>query len=174
MAKTGRIGWRALMVVAVLIAESRISAHGQAQQRVRAEDEHLNALIRQAIEQSATFRSVVEGIQGTNGIVYVIRGRCGHHLRACLLLWMAPAGPDRMLRVVVDDSRKAADIDTMASLGHELRHALEVLTETNATTGAGMFQFYRHSGGVKGVFETEAAIEAGDAVSNELKRRRAN
>jgi hypothetical protein len=79
-----------------------------------------------------------------------------------------------MLRVVVDDSRKAADIDTMASLGHELRHALEVLTETNATTGAGMFQFYRHSGGVKGVFETEAAIEAGDAVSNELKRRRAN
>jgi len=78
-----------------------------------------------------------------------------------------------MLRVVVDD-RRQADVETMASLGHELRHALEVLTESNVTTGAGMFNFYRHSGAVKGVFETEAAIAAGDAVYNELKRRRTN
>ena len=86
---------------------------------------------------------------------------------------MAAAGPNRMLRVVVDDRRRS-DIETMASIGHELRHALEVLTESNVTTGAGMFHVYRHSGGVQGVFETEAAIAAGDAVYLELKRRRAN
>jgi len=86
---------------------------------------------------------------------------------------MAVAGPNRMLRVVVDD-RSRSDVETMASIGHELRHALEVLTESNVTTGAGMFNFYRHSGGIQGVFETEAAIAAGDAVHNELKRRRAN
>jgi len=185
VAKTGRkFGWRGVLVVFVLIAAGRVNAHGQApgtvstpgapgNARVRAEDPALSALIRQAIDQSATFRSLVEAIQATDGIVYVVGGRCGHYIRACLLLWMAAAGPNRLLRVVVDD-RRQADVETMASLGHELRHALEVLTESNVTTGAGMFNFYRHSGAVKGVFETEAAIAAGDAVYNELKRRRTN
>ena len=123
MAKTGRkFGWRGVMVVVVLIAVGRVSTHGQASgavgtaaapsnARVRAEDPALSALIRQAIDQSATFRGLVEAIQATNGIVYVIRGRCGHYVRACLLLWMANAGPNRMVRVVVDDSRQT-DIET--------------------------------------------------------------
>ena len=87
---------------------------------------------------------------------------------------MAAAGPNRMLRVVVDNSRQA-DIETMALLGHELRHALEVLGEPSVRTGAGMFSLYRRNGAVQGVtFETEAAIAAGDAVYNELRRRRKN
>jgi len=164
------------MAVVVLIAAGRVTTHGQAlsDTRVRSDDPALSALIREATDHSATFRSLVDAIQATNGIVYVIRGRCRKYdVRACLVLWMAVAGPNRMLRVVVDD-RSRSDVDTMASIGHELRHALEVLTESNVTTGAGMFNFYRHSGGVQGVFETEAAIEAGDAVYLELKRRRAN
>lgn len=185
MARTKRCGWQGVMAVVVLIAAGRVTTYGQAlgtvgtpgaasDARVRAEDPALSALIRQAIDHSATFRSLVEAIQATDGIVYVIRGRCRNYdVRACLLLWMAVAGPNRMLRVVVDD-RSRSDVETMASIGHELRHALEVLTESNVTTGAGMFNFYRHSGGIQGVFETEAAIAAGDAVHNELKRRRAN
>ena len=185
MAKTGRkFGWQGVMVVVVLIAAGRVSTHGQASEnvsipaapsnaRVRVEDPNLSSLVRRAIDQSATFRGLVEAIQARDGIVYVIRGRCGHYVRACLLLWMGAAGPNRMLRVVVYSSSQA-DIETMASLGHELRHAIEVLTESNVTTGAGMFNFYRHSGAVQGVFETQAAIAAGDAVYNELKGRRAN
>ena len=185
MAKTGRkLGWRGALVV-VLIAANRVNALGQesgaagtpaalVNARIRAEDPRLAALIRQAIDQSATFRSLVEAIQATNGVVYVTRGRCGNHdVSACLLLWMTVAGPDRMLRVIVDDRRRS-EVDTMASIGHELRHVLEVLTESNITTGVGMFNFYRHSGGVPAVFETDAAIAAGHAVYNELKRRRAN
>jgi hypothetical protein len=185
VAKTGRkSGWRGVMVVVVLIAAGRVSTHGQAagtvgipaapNARVRAEDPALSALIRQAIDQSATFRGLVEAIQATDGIVYVIRGRCGHYVRACLLLWMANAGPNRMLRVVVDNSRQT-DIETMASLGHELRHALEVLAEPSVRTGYGMLSLYKRNGAVQGeTFETEAAIAAGDAVYNELRRRRKN
>jgi len=186
VAKTGRkSGWRGVMVAVVLIAAGRVSTHGQAAgtvgiaatpsiARVRAEDPDLSSLVRQAIDQSATFRGLVEEIQATDGIVYVVRGRCGHYVPACLLLWIAPAGPNRMLRVVVDGSRRT-DIETMALLGHELRHALEVLAEPSVTTGAGMFHLYRRNGAVQGeVFETEAAIEAGHAVYNELKRRRKN
>jgi hypothetical protein len=184
VAKTGRkFGLRVVMVV-VLIAAGRVSTHAQEpgidrppaapdDARVRAEDPVLSALIRQAIDQSATFRHLVETIQATDGIVYVIRGQCGHGVRACLMLWMAAAGPNRMLRVVVDSDRKS-DIEAMASLGHELRHALEVLVQPSVRSGAGMFNLYRHSGMVQGVFETEEAIKAGDAVYVELKRRRTN
>jgi hypothetical protein len=185
VAKTGRkFGWRGLMVVVVLIAAYRVSTHGQvpgivrtpaaaSDARVRAEDPALSTLIREAIDQSATFRRLVQEIQSTDGIVFVVRGQCGHGVRACLVLWMAAAGPNRMLRVVVDSTRRA-DIETMASLGHELRHALEVLAHSSVRTGGGMFQLYSHRGTVQGVFETEEAIEAGDAVYVELKRRRTN
>ena len=185
MARTRRtFGFRGLMVVVFLVAVDRDSAHGQAPgtagnpiapngPRVRAEDPTLSTLIRQATVQSATFRRLVEAIQATDGIVHVMRGRCGHHVRACLLLWMGAAGPNRMLRVVVDSDK--TDIDTMASLGHELRHALEVIAEPSVRTGAGMFQLYTRNGAVQGVtFETEAAVEAGDAVYQELRRSRNN
>jgi hypothetical protein len=181
VAKTRRtFGCRGLMVVVFLIAAERVSTHGQAlgtagnptaptDARLRAEDPTLSALIRQATDQSATFRRLVGEIQASDGIVHVIRGRCGHYVRACLLLWMGAAGPNRMLRVVVDSDK--TDIDTMASLGHELRHALEVLAEPSVRTGAGMFQLYTRNGAVRGVtFETEAAVDAGDAVYKELKR----
>ena len=185
MGKTGRkSGLRTVMVVVVLIAADRVSTHGQASgtvgtpaapnyARVRAEDPALSTLIREAIVQSATFRRLVAEIQESDGIVYVVRGRCPHSVRACLLLWMAAAGPNRLLRVVVDSRR--TDIDTMASVGHELRHALEVLAERSVRTGPGMFNLYRRNGAVQGVtFETEAAVAAGDAVYRELKRSRKN
>jgi hypothetical protein len=181
VAKTRRtFGFQGLMVVVFLIAADRDSAQGQApgtagnpaaptDARVRAEDPALATLIRQAIDQSATFRRLVEAIQATDGIVHVIRGRCGHYVRACLLLWMGAAGPNRMLRVVVDSDK--TDIDTMALLGHELKHALEVLAEPSVRTGAGMFHLYRRNGAVQGeTFETEEAIVAGNAVYRELKR----
>jgi hypothetical protein len=184
VAKTGRKFGLRVVTVVVLIASDRVSTHGQvpgidrspaapSDARVRAEDPALSTLIREAIDQSATFRRLVEEIQSTDGIVFVVRGQCGHGVRACLMLWMAAAGPNRMLRVVVDSSRQA-DIETMASLGHELRHALEVLAHQSVRTGAGMFQLYSHRGTVQGVFETEEAIKAGDAVYVELKRRRTN
>lgn len=34
----------------------------------------------------------------------------------------------------------------MASLGHELRHALEVLSERGITSGASMFNYYKRPG----------------------------
>src|SRR5262245_30618593 len=99
------------MVVACLIAADRVSTHGQApgtagnptaptHARVRTDDPALSALIRQASDHSATFRRLVTEIQASDGIVHVVRGRCGHSVRACLLLWMGAAGPNRMLLVV--------------------------------------------------------------------------
>jgi hypothetical protein len=92
MVKTGqKFGWPGLTVVVFLIAAGRVSTYGQAPgtagdpaaptyPRVRAADSALSTLIRQATDQSATFRRLVAEIQASDGIVHVIRGR--HYVRA--------------------------------------------------------------------------------------------
>jgi hypothetical protein len=138
--------------------------------RVRAEDPVLAALIQRATDQSPTFRRLVDAIHATDGIVYVIRGRCGHFVQACLKLWMGAAGSNRVLHVVVDERK--LDMEAMASIGHELKHALEVLAEPSVRTGPGMLALYKQNGATRGeTFETKAATEAGNAVYKELKRK---
>jgi hypothetical protein len=85
--------------------------------------------------------------------------------------FLVAAGPNRFLRITLDD--RGTDAEAMASLGHELRHALEVLGEPAVTSAAAMYHFYhrmamRRGGG----FETAAAILAGDSVREELRKAR--
>ena len=83
---------------------------------------------------------------------------------------MVAAGPNRILRIQVD-TRKG-DWDLMGSIGHELRHAVEVLGDPTVTSNAAMSFFYERRGrrGTKSSFETEAAVETGHAVRSEVRR----
>jgi hypothetical protein len=57
----------------------------------------------------------------------------------------------------------------MGSIGHELQHAVEVLSTPDVTDTATMYRFYEREGRrVFGGFETEAAIRAGQNVRAEL------
>jgi hypothetical protein len=159
----------AVVAGVILVADPIHATQGQELPRVRTEDAGLSMLIRQATAQSPTFRRLVDTIQATDGIVYVMPGRCGHYVRACLKLWMTIAGSNRILHVVVDERK--SDTEAMASIAHELRHALEVLAEPGVRTGAGMLALYKRNGAVQSeTFETKAAIDTGDAVDKELKR----
>jgi hypothetical protein len=169
------------VAVVILVADPIHATQGQtlaavdppvsaAASGVRTEDTGLSNLIQQATSQSPTFRRLVETIQATDGIVYVMRGRCGHYVRACLKVWIGVAGPNRILHVVVDERKQ--EIEAMASIAHELQHALEVLAEPSVRTGFGMLAMYKRNGAVQGTtFETQAAVDTGDAVHKELKRR---
>ena len=128
-------------------------------------------LIQEATERSATFRALVETINASDGIVYVNQGDCGHGVRACLATVVA-AGPNRILRIQVD-TRKA-DWDLMGSIGHELRHAVEVLGDPTVTSNATMYFFYSRTGrrDASNSFETKAAVEAGRAVRSEVRQPR--
>src|SRR5258706_15181272 len=55
-----------------------------------------------ATAQSMTFRELVDRINATDGIVYVSEGQCGHGVRACLSNTMTMAGPNRVLRILID------------------------------------------------------------------------
>ena len=144
--------------------------------RVRSPESTVAALIARAYELSSTFRRMVDTIDQTDGIVYVEPGRCGKNVRACMALTATVAGPNRILRIVVD-SRKS-DCESMASIGHELWHAIEVLREPSLTNDAALFFFYaregRHGdrdGDPLGAWETQAATKAGDGVRADLRDR---
>ena len=79
--------------------------------------------------QSPTFRRMVETINASDGIVYIDPGTCRDGVRACLVN-VSSAGGHRFLFVKVDMEK--ADHALMASIGHELQHAVEVLGTTRS------------------------------------------
>ena len=60
----------------------------------------------------------------------------------------------------------------MGSIGHELRHVVEVLGNRTVTNNAAMYHFYARTGrsATTSSFETKAAVEAGNAVRSEVRR----
>src|SRR5262249_39075543 len=110
---------------------------------VRASNLDLIALIDQAGERSATFRSLIETINGSGSVWFVAPGRCGHGGRACFVSVTA-ADSHRYMRVVVD-TRKA-DWDLMGSIGHELRHTIEIIDQPSIRSNAGKYFFYAQNG----------------------------
>jgi hypothetical protein len=138
---------------------------------VRSSSRVLVALIGQATKQSRTFRGLIETIEASDGIVYVEVGKCGSYRRACVD-GVTTAGRFRMLWIEVDTDK--ADVDLIASIGHELQHAVEILADSNVRSSAAMFLYYRRvgqraSGPTTTAFETKAAIDAGNAVRTEIR-----
>jgi hypothetical protein len=51
------------------------------------------------------------------------------------------AGPNRMLRIRIPSGKK--DLDTAASLAHELQHAVEILSDKRVRTTSDLFALYQ-------------------------------
>jgi hypothetical protein len=131
-------------------------------------DPSIARLIQEATERSATFRHLVDTIDATDGIVYVEQGTCGHHVRACLVLTVRAAGPNRLLRILVDIHRSHGDL--LASIGHELQHAVEVLSNPRVTDTRSTYFLFDRIGQIgEDRFETLAAIHAGLDVLTEWR-----
>jgi len=167
------MGRSAIWVVAVVLvsgATGTIHAQSDVKPRVRSTDPAIVAAIAEGTTRSATFRSLVQTIERTDGIVYVERGRCGHGVTSCLSLSVVPAGDFRLLRILVDDVRTISTL--IATIGHELQHAIELLTEPSVRTMTAAYNYYlREAPTGRDVFETTAAISAGLAVANDLGRK---
>jgi len=135
MVKTGRNVAVALAAIGALIGSPRTSAAADAEDltntmrtssHVRSVSAAIESLIAQAMEGSATFRRLVEDIDASDSYVYVNEGHCGHGVRACFVS-VTSSQTSRYMFVLVD-TRKA-DWDLMRSIGHELRHTIEVIAQ---------------------------------------------
>jgi hypothetical protein len=137
--------------------------------RIRTDDPDIARAIAHARKWSGTFRGLVETIERTDGVVWVVRGRCDG-AQACLLMYLEVAGPHRLLRIHIDPRQSGARL--MESIGHELQHAVEVLG-TKVRTSTGVYHFFnRNAFRIGGRFETHEALHAGLAVASEVARAR--
>jgi hypothetical protein len=153
----------------VLGHPGKVAADEPTLMRVRSTDSTITTLIELAATRSLTFKKLVSLIQASDGLVYVEPGECGHGTHACLKLWMQASGSTRFLRVVVSRQRGSSDMDFLGSIGHELQHSVEALSEPGTVDSVGLFNFFsRTATRGNNRFETMAAINAGDAVRSEL------
>jgi hypothetical protein len=160
--------WSIAVASALVVDESAGADQAAARMdRVRSEVPVINAAISRGTERSPTFRRLVETIGNSDGIVYVQEGKCGINIRACLQLWVGVAEPNRLLRIRVS-SRKAPGCQLAASIGHELQHAIEVLSDPKIRNFHDMFNFFNMNGRTGyGTFETDAAQQIGLAIFRE-------
>jgi len=172
------LGGRLVLGTAVMLAAAGLAGPAGAAadelSGVRSTSPAIRELVDDAMWESPTFRGIVRAIVATDGIVYVEEGVCRHGVHACLLLDVTPAGGYRILRILVDRQGTLAHrsrLDLIATIGHELRHALEVLSEQTIRSAAAVFLFYfSHVPTTNSSFETAAAVAAGAAIRGELGR----
>ena len=178
MTKTTRSGISTTVVIAVLLSGSAAAGSNVSivagrssdtafRTRVRGANARLDAVIAEAITRSQTFRRLVDRIVATDGIVYIAEGECGQGVRACLLTTVTIAGPNRLLRIAVDPRK--SDEELIGSIGHELQHALEVLSNHYVRSSSAAILRLKEMCSACGLrFETDAAVRAGDAIRAEL------
>jgi hypothetical protein len=159
------------VLLLMLGVSPRVSASDksiQAFPRIRGGTPAISQTISLAAERSPTFQSLVTTIEGTDGIVYVHRGQCGRQVLSCLLLAITKTGDYRMLHIKIDERRKGHDL--MVSMAHELRHAIELLTDPTVVNGTTAQNFYHRGAPPESYrFETDAAIETELRVDKELR-----
>ena len=174
--RTRRLQYLAVRVVFIALAgiglAQPVAAAGDepAIARVRSTDPFLATLIDRAATQSVTFQRLLATIQRSNGVVQIEAGPCGHGVRACLLMWLQMAASNRFLRIYIDRRHGDSDVDVMASMGHELQHAVEALSEPGITDSVRLYNFFgRLAPTFNTRFETQAGIYVGNAVREELR-----
>jgi hypothetical protein len=157
-------------VAACAIAETATAQEAAPLRRVRSDSAFITAAMARGSERSLVFRELVETIDASDGLVYIDEGVCGHGVFACLLHAMQIAGPHRVLRIRID-RREVMGCHVAGSIGHELQHAVEVLSDASIRSGAAVFDYFERKG-ARGSFETPAATQAGKAVDRDVCRSR--
>jgi hypothetical protein len=143
---------------------------------VRVLDCRLAATLADGMARSPSLRDLVDRIRELQGIVYVSTALSvspgGHHvLLGALSHQVAVAGPYRIMRITV---RHDYDDRAVATIAHELRHAIEVLQDPAARSKGDVDLVFERIGYriASGVMETEGAINVERTVSKELQASR--
>ena len=161
----------ALLITTDHIAVAAMDADElQNPRRLRPQTTKIADAIAQGIQRSPTFRRLIASIDATDGLVFVAEGTCRRSARACLENSVTIAGPHRILRIFVNPHR-ASGCQLIEVIGHELQHAMEVLSNPTVRSRAALVNFFDRIGktGLEW-FETAAAVRTGRNVAGEACR----
>ena len=161
----------ALALCVVVLASSTLTAAPKSEARLRPQDTRLTNLLRQGSERSTTFKALVDRIESSNVIVYVALNPLMKKSLSGMLTWMTRTGDYRYLRASISTDLTADQM--IATLAHELQHAVEVIEDETVIDEASLVSLYRRIGRQSGNaapmrWETVAAQETGFKVRREL------
>ena len=139
--------------------------------RLRPQDPRLADLLRAGVARSATFRALVNRLEAGNVIVYLSLSQTLRSSLAGKLTWMTRAGDFRYVKATLNADQSADHM--IATLAHELQHALEVSADRDVTDQRSLLALYKRIGrpshsGLAEAWETKAAQDAGVQVRREL------
>jgi hypothetical protein len=141
--------------------------------RVRAADARTAVLLTQGLERSSTIRGLVNALEQRDVIVYLEMQPALKKRLAGTMTWLSAAKTHRYVRVSI--SPELSTDMAIATMGHELRHVLEVANAPEIVNEATLEKYYRaHGEGNRSHgngWDTEAARVAGDEVRRELADR---
>ncbi len=138
-------------------------------QRVRALDGRVRALLDEGVRRSSTFARLLDAVAATDIIVYIQPvNRLAASITGQLVL-LPGTQTQRYLRIQILD-RLSPD-ETIALIGHELRHVLEVAAAPDVRDQAALSELYKRIGRAGGrvhSFDTHDAQSTGRQVRMEL------
>ena len=159
------------VLVTMMVGTAAVACDAVVPDHVRILDCQLTVAVAHAARRSTTLKDLLERVQRTNGLVYIMpppRSGSSVRLLGGLSHDISVAGSYRVLRIFVNGRPNDAE---MAIVGHELRHALEVLELSSATSEADVDTLYNRIGWWTSTHtaETQAAIDAGNTIARELR-----
>jgi hypothetical protein len=159
------------LLAAVLTSSTLSAAAPNGGPRLRPQDSRLAEVLREGIARSATFKSLVDRIEASNVIVYAALNPLMKSNLSGTLTWMTRAGDFRYVRASI--SVDLTFDQMIATLGHELQHAVEVIEDEAVIDEKSLVSLYRRIGhqsdsAAPSRWETVAAQQAGFQVRREL------
>ena len=139
---------------------------------LRPETATLRALTAQGAARSPLVHELIDRLDGTDVVVYVRHRTFGSVLLDGRIGILSAAGGRRYL--VIELACDRSELVQMATLGHELHHALEIAAEPSIVDSRTLALFYgrigirSHPMGHAQTFETQAAADMGTRVRHEL------
>ena len=136
--------------------------------RVRSTDQSVRKLLKRGYRQSSAFRELLTRLQRSDVFVYVEEvPRLPGALEGRMMI-LPKAHGHRYVRIQI--ALRGATEDSIALLGHELQHAVEIADAADVSDEKGMAALYQRIG-VRGgayIYDTLAAQDMGRRIRRQL------
>ena len=139
--------------------------------RLRPQDSRVKSALREGAVRSATFKALLDRLEHSDVIVYIAVNPSMKSNLSGALTWMTRAGGFRYVRASISPE---LNLDRMiATVAHELQHAVEVSDDPTVLDENSMVAMYRkigrqNNGDNSNRWETVAAQQTGFRVRREL------